>query len=64
VSIFQVLVHADLAEREGLFTLDDVLEVLQAKLVRRHPHVLGSRTAHTLDEVEEIWTEAKTQERM
>ena len=28
--------------------------------MRRHPHVLGSRTAHTLDEVEEIWAEAKT----
>ncbi len=62
--LYQVLVHADLAEREGLFTLGDVLEVLQAKLVRRHPHVLGSRAAHTLDEVEEIWAEAKTQERM
>jgi tetrapyrrole methylase family protein/MazG family protein len=62
--LFQVLVHADLAEREGLFTLADVLDVLQVKLVHRHPHVFGLGMAHTLDEVEKIWTEAKTQERM
>lgn len=61
--LFQVLAHAALAESEGLFTLNEVLEGLRAKLERRHPHVFGERTATTLAEVERIWRDVKAQER-
>ncbi|MFN7677272.1 MAG: nucleoside triphosphate pyrophosphohydrolase [Cyanobacteriota bacterium] len=39
--LLQVLLHARLASEEGRFTLAGVARGLQAKLVRRHPHVFG-----------------------
>ena len=39
--LLQVLFYAEVAREEELFTLDEVLEGLTRKLVRRHPHVFG-----------------------
>jgi len=39
--VLQVLFYAQIASDEGLFTIDDVLETLNRKLIRRHPHVFG-----------------------
>lgn len=37
--LMQVVLHAEIAEEEGLFTLDDVIEGISEKMIRRHPHV-------------------------
>lgn len=37
--LMQVVMHAQIAEEEGLFTLDDVICQISQKMVRRHPHV-------------------------
>lgn len=37
--LMQVVLHAGIAEEEGLFTLDDVIDGISKKMVRRHPHV-------------------------
>lgn len=37
----QVVYHARMAEERGAFVLDDVLEAIAAKMVRRHPHIFG-----------------------
>jgi XTP/dITP diphosphohydrolase/ATP diphosphatase len=39
--LFQVLFYAEMASNEGHFTIADVLDQLNRKLVRRHPHVFG-----------------------
>ncbi len=39
--LLQVLFYAEMAQEAGYFTLNDVLENLNAKLIRRHPHVFG-----------------------
>lgn len=39
--LLQVLMHARIAEESGEFTLDDVINELGKKLIRRHPHVFG-----------------------
>ena len=39
--LLQVLFYAQMAADEGRFTIADVLETLNRKLVRRHPHVFG-----------------------
>jgi len=39
--MLQVLLHAQIAREEQEFTLDDVINELAKKLVRRHPHVFG-----------------------
>ena len=39
--LLQVLLHAQIAKEEGLFTIDDVVNGLAEKMIRRHPHVFG-----------------------
>jgi MazG family protein len=53
--MLQVLFYAEMAANEGRFTIADVLEALNRKLIRRHPHVFGeeaSRAAGNLAEVD------------
>jgi XTP/dITP diphosphohydrolase/ATP diphosphatase len=43
--LLQVLFYAEMAANEGRFTIGDVLEQLNRKLVRRHPHVFGEEAS-------------------
>src|SRR6202034_4860297 len=65
--LFQVLFHARIASErsaaDGGFTIDDVADTLAAKLIRRHPHVFGSVTVSSADEVNRNWEEIKKAER-
>ncbi|KXU34335.1 nucleotide pyrophosphohydrolase [Cephaloticoccus capnophilus] len=45
--LIQVVFHAQLAEEAGHFDLDDVAREVNAKLIRRHPHVFGEGAART-----------------
>lgn len=59
----QILLHSRLASEEGHFSLVDVIEGLQEKLIRRHPHVFGDFVADTPEEVNANWTRIKAAER-
>jgi len=61
--LFQVLIHAQLAEEAGEFSMRDVLAALASKLVRRHPHVFGDVQLATADEVSAQWDQLKKAER-
>ncbi len=61
--LLQVVFAAAVAEEEGLFSMEDVLACLTEKLVRRHPHVFGSREAATSAEVLQNWEEIKVTEK-
>ncbi len=61
--LFQVVFYARMAEEEGRFALDDVIERLHAKLLRRHPHVFGETRARTPEEALASWLAVKEQER-
>jgi XTP/dITP diphosphohydrolase/ATP diphosphatase len=43
--LLQVLFYAEMAANDGHFTMTEVLEALNAKLIRRHPHVFGEEAA-------------------
>ena len=43
--LLQVLFYAEMAANEGYFTIADVLDHLNRKLIRRHPHVFGDEAA-------------------
>jgi XTP/dITP diphosphohydrolase/tetrapyrrole methylase family protein/MazG family protein len=58
-----VLFHARIAEEDGRFSIEDVLEAETEKLIRRHPHVFGDRQAGDADEVLQSWEEIKQAER-
>jgi len=61
--LLQVVLHARMAEEQGLFDFGDVVGAINAKLVRRHPHVFAD--AHYADAVEQsrAWDEIKRTER-
>jgi tetrapyrrole methylase family protein/MazG family protein len=61
--LFQVVLHATIAEQAGWFTLADVAAGVDAKLVRRHPHVFGEVEVADADEVVRNWDALKRQER-
>jgi tetrapyrrole methylase family protein/MazG family protein len=61
--LFQILLHTQLAEEAGDFTMTDVMRGLADKLVRRHPHVFGDRTLETAEEVVRQWDDLKRGER-
>ncbi len=61
--LLQVLFQSLLHEEQGAFTLDDVMAGLQAKLVRRHPHVFGDADAADADAVSRHWTQIKAAEK-
>lgn len=61
--LLQVMLHAQIGEDDGYFTIDDVIEGLSAKMVRRHPHVFGDKTAENEEEVMKNWQEIKEQEK-
>ena len=37
--LMQVVIHAQIAQEEGLFTMDDIIRGISEKMIRRHPHV-------------------------
>lgn len=61
--LLQVMMHAQIGEDEGYFTIDDVIQHLVKKLIQRHPHVFSDRKATTAEEVKEIWQEMKEKEK-
>lgn len=65
--LLQVLFHSQIGTEEGTFTMDEVLEQLSDKLVRRHPHVFGKTANGTpglnSDQVVHRWEDIKRAER-
>jgi ATP diphosphatase len=61
--LLQVVFHARMAEELGVFDFGDVVEVLTAKLIRRHPHVFGDEVSQTSQAVEGLWERIKAQEK-
>lgn len=57
-----VIFYAKIAEREGRFTIEDILKTIEEKLIRRHPHVFGDEVASRPEEVLKRWEEIKKQE--
>jgi len=61
--LVQVAFHADIAKEAGDFQLEDVFRKINAKLVRRHPHVFADGHAKDAREVERNWEQIKAEER-
>lgn len=61
--LLQVVFQAELARTERTFAIDDVVEAIVSKLVRRHPHVFGDVEAKNTDEVLSNWEKIKVAEK-
>ena len=62
--LLQVYLHSEIARQEGEFAIGDVFEHVNAKLIRRHPHVFGETEVSGAEQVLVNWQEIKKQERI
>lgn len=61
--LLQPVYHAQMAAEEGAFTLEDVIEGVNRKMIRRHPHVFGDDTARSAGVAKGFWEANKAKER-
>ncbi|MFC0296594.1 nucleoside triphosphate pyrophosphohydrolase [Geobacillus jurassicus] len=61
--LLQVMLHAQIGADRGVFSIDDVIRTLTAKMIRRHPHVFGDVTAETAEQVVANWEKIKEKEK-
>jgi MazG family protein len=61
--MLQAVFFAQMASEAGTFRIDDSLDAISEKLIRRHPHVFADGTANTSDEVLRRWDEIKADEK-
>jgi len=61
--LLQVVFHSQVAKDNGSFDISDVIEVINNKLIRRHPHVFGNEKLKTPKDVLRRWKEIKLEEK-
>jgi nucleoside triphosphate diphosphatase len=61
--LLQVLFYSQMAQEDGRFSIDDVLDRLSNKLINRHPHVFGDVSAETSADVLRNWEALKAAEK-
>jgi MazG family protein len=60
--LLQVILNAAIAEKKNLFTLRDVINAIDSKMRRRHPHVFTNPSNPSIDELKEQWSDIKARE--
>jgi tetrapyrrole methylase family protein / MazG family protein len=61
--LLQPVFHAAIAEEKGDFTMDEVIDAINEKLIRRHPHVFGEQVIESSQAQVENWEKIKKQEK-
>lgn len=61
--LLQVVLQSQIAADAGEFTIDDVCSEVDAKIIRRHPHVFGDARGGSANEVIALWDQIKLTEK-
>jgi tetrapyrrole methylase family protein/MazG family protein len=61
--LLQIMLHSEMEEETGMFSVTDVIEAISEKLIRRHPHVFGEARANNSEEVLANWQQIKQAEK-
>jgi ATP diphosphatase len=61
--LLQVVFHSQMAHEAGFFDFEDVAGAINAKLIRRHPHVFAGEEAGTAKDQQQAWEKHKAAER-
>lgn len=61
--LLQVVMNSQIAREEGAFTIEDVVNGVCEKMIRRHPHVFGNVKVNSPEESLALWNEIKKQEK-
>jgi len=60
--LLHIIFQAQIAAEAGEFTIADALQQINAKLIRRHPHVFGETKVENVNEIKKNWEEIKLKE--
>lgn len=60
--LLHIVFHSVIAEDEGLFTIDEVIDSISEKLIRRHPHVFSNVKVENNKDIERNWEKIKMTE--
>ncbi|MRX72962.1 nucleoside triphosphate pyrophosphohydrolase [Bacillus lacus] len=61
--LLQVVLHAQIGEDNGMFSIEDVIRTVSEKMIRRHPHVFHGTEVESSEEALSNWDEIKKQEK-
>ena len=61
--LFQVVFYSQIANEDGEFTFDDIVEAITEKMIKRHPHVFDKVTFNNAEEQTNNWEAHKAEER-
>ena len=61
--LLQVVFHAQIAKENKNFNIAGVIEKLNKKLVRRHPHIFGEYKVKNIKDIEIMWKKIKAKEK-
>lgn len=61
--LLHVMFHSKLAQKKGVFDIEDVIDGLIKKLKRRHPHVFGTEKVTSARQIIRNWEKIKARER-
>lgn len=62
--LYQIMIHSEIEKEAGRFTVDDVVDGICRKMVRRHPQVFGGAKMEGNGDGSDLWEEMKKRERM
>lgn len=62
--IFLLLFVAEIAREQGDFSIEDVLENVKEKMIRRHPHVFGNLEVKNISQIRKNWKKIKEKEKL
>jgi len=60
--LLHIVMQAEMGREEKKFTIDDVIDSISAKMIRRHPHVFSNKKVRSVEEVWKRWEEIKGKE--
>ncbi|HOK55873.1 MAG TPA: MazG nucleotide pyrophosphohydrolase domain-containing protein [bacterium] len=61
--LWQVVFHSQIMKEKDIFTIDEVIDYLCKKMIKRHPHVFGNKKVKDEKEVIENWEKLKQKEK-
>lgn len=61
--LLHIVFYAQMASETNDFTIKEVCDAINQKLIYRHPHIFGDTNANTAEEVEQNWEQLKLKEK-
>ena len=61
--LYLIVLLSQIHNEQGFFAIEDVVEAISAKMIRRHPHVFNNEKIESTEELRKKWLEIKEQEK-